>query len=171
MPKLLGLATEIDTKNIRSYVFSPPLYSQDTCQDSRGCVVLPKISAIRSSVENAFKVDPELEARREALAAEGAKVWVLNGMSDATSGRGWPATSSTRAWRPPRPRAKPEGAVPADTQIVVYNGAEAELAQTIAYLEQRFKVEVELANDPAMRADVVITVGRDTPDLRPPPSS
>jgi len=171
LPKLLGLATEIDTSNIRSYVFSPPTYSRDTCQDSRGCVVLPKISAIRSSVENAFKVDPELEERREALAAEGAQVWVVSGLSDRDVGTRLAGYLEHQGLEASAPRAKPEGAIPADTKIVVYNGAEAELAQTIAYLEQRFKVEVELANDPAMRADVVITVGRETPDLRPPPSS
>ncbi len=171
LPKLLGLATEIDTANIRSYVFAPPSYSRDTCQDSRGCVVIPKISAIRSSVENAFKVDPELEERREALAAEAAQVWVVSGLSDRDFGTRVAGYLEHQGLEASAPRAKPEGAIPADTKIVVYNGAEGDLAQTIAYLEQRFKVEVELATDPAMRADVVITVGRDTPDLRPPPSS
>ena len=171
IPKLLGLATEIDTKNIRSYVFAPPTYSRDTCQDSRGCVVIPKIEAIKRAVTNAFRVDPELEARREALAAEGAQVWVVSGLSDRDVGTRLAGYLEVQGLEASAPRAKPEGAVPADTQIVIYNGAETELAQTIAYLEDRFKVTVELANDPAVRADVVITIGRDTPDLRPPPSS
>ena len=172
IPKLLGLATEIDTTNIRSYVFSPPTYSQDTCHDSRGCVVLPKIAAIRSSV------DERLQGRPGAGGASrgpgrGGRQGVGRQRPERPRRRHTPgrATWSTRAWRRQPREPKPEGAVPADTKIVVYNGAEGDLAQTIAYLEQRFKVEVELANDPAMRADVVITVGRETPDLRPPPSS
>jgi hypothetical protein len=50
----------------------------------------------------------------------------------------------------------------------VYNGAQTGLADTIAYLEGRFKVKVKTANDPAVRADIVITIGRDTPALEPP---
>ena len=45
-------------KNIRSYVFSPPLYSQDTCADPRGCVVIPNIERIKDAVKNAFTADP-----------------------------------------------------------------------------------------------------------------
>ncbi len=171
LPNLLGLASEIDTANIRSYVFSPPLYSQDTCSDPRGCVVLPKITAIKNSIKNAFKVDPELEARRETLSAEGGRVWVLNGTSDANRGTRVAGYLESQGLQASAPRQKPEGNVPRDTKIVVYNGAETKLTETIAYLEKRFKVTVDTANDPAIRADVIITVGRDTPDLRPPPSS
>ena len=65
-------------------------------------------------------------ARR--LAEEAAAVWVLNGTSDRDrADRRSPATSSTRA-SPRRRRARgPPGAVPANTKIVVYNGAEADL--------------------------------------------
>jgi LytR_cpsA_psr family len=171
LPKLLGLATEVDTSNIRSYVLSPPTYSQDTCNDSRGCVVLPKIDAIRRSVANAFKSDPALEERREALAAEGAQVWVVSGLSDRDVHTRVAGYLESQGLEASAPRAKPEGNVPADTTIVVYNGAEKDLAQTIAYLEGRFKVKTTLVNDPAVRADVIVTVGRETPDLRPPPSS
>ena len=171
LPKLLGLATEVDTSNIRSYVLSPPTYSQDTCNDSRGCVVLPKIDAIRRSVANAFKSDPALEERREALAAEGAQVWVVSGLADRDVHTRVAGFLESQGLEASAPRAKPEGNVPADTTIVVYNGAEKDLAQTIAYLEGRFKVKTTLANDPAVRADVIVTVGRETPDLRPPPSS
>ena len=171
IPKLLGLATEIDTRDIRSYVWTPPSYSQDTCNDSRGCVVLPKIDAIRRSVANAFKVDPEQEQRREALAQEGAQVLVLNPLGDRDAGTRLAGYLELQGLQASSPRAKPEGGIPPDTKITVYNGAEKDLAQTIAYLEDRFKVTVELADDPAQRPDVVITIGRETPDLRPPPSS
>ena len=81
LDELLGLASQVDTANIRSYVFSPPLYSRDTCQDARGCVVLPNIPRIKQAVKNAFSADPRDEELRESLAAEAARVWVVNGTS------------------------------------------------------------------------------------------
>ena len=86
MDELLGLASQVDTKDIRSYVFAPPLYSQDTCADARGCIVEPNIARIKAAVKDAFSTDPADETLRQTLATEGAGVWVLNGTSD--SGRG-----------------------------------------------------------------------------------
>ena len=170
IPNLLGLATDVDTKDIHSYVFSPPLYSRDTCEDARGCVVIPHIEAIRTAVATAFEVDPELQARREALSEEGATVWVLNPFDDRDRGVRLAGFLETQGLNASAPRSRPEGIGP-DTSIVVYNGAEARLASTIAYLEERFGVTVSTASDPAIRADVVVTIGRSTPDLAPPPSS
>ena len=171
LPNLLGLASEVDTKDIRSYVFSPPLYSSDTCNDPRGCVVLPKIPAIRSAVKNAFKVDAELEARRETLSGEGGSVWVLNGTGISNRGTRVAGYLESQGLQASAPRQRPEGGVPADTVIVAYNGAEARLPATIAYLESRFKVKVTTATDPAVHADIVVTIGQNTPNLAPPPSS
>ena len=128
-------------------------------------------SAISRAVANAFRVDPELEARRETLSGEGGSVRVLNGTSDNNRGTRLAGFLESQGLQASAPRQRPEGNVPADTEIVVYNGAETRLAATIAYLEERFKVKVTTATDPAIRADVVITVGRETPDLGPPPSS
>ena len=69
------------------------------------------------------------------------------------------------------PRQKPPGAVPADTTIVVYNGAESEVPETIAYLEKTFGVTVTTATDPAIRTDIIVTVGKTTPNLEAPPLS
>ena len=66
---------------------------------------------------------------------------------------------------------RPKGSVPADTVITVYNGAEEKLASTIAYLEKTFGVQVKTKADPTIPVDVVITVGRNTPNLQAPPSS
>jgi hypothetical protein len=55
--------------------------------------------------------------------------------------------------------------------ITVYNGAEEKLAATIAYLEKTFDVKVKLKNDPTIPVDIVVTVGRNTPNFQPPPSS
>ncbi|MEO5885252.1 MAG: LCP family protein, partial [Candidatus Limnocylindrales bacterium] len=171
LPNLLGLASQVDTKDIRSYVFAPPLYSSAPCGTSRGCIVLPKIGAIQKAVKNAFKVDADLEARREALSGEGGIVWVLNGTSESNRGARVAGFLESQGLQASAPRGKPEGNVPADTVIVVYNGAATKLGATIAYLEKRFKVTATTATDPIIRADVVITIGRKTPDLDPPPSS
>ena len=125
---LLGLASQVDTKNIRSYVFAPPFYASDTCNDPRGCVVLPRISRIKAAVKSAFTADPADEAQRQALAQEAAGLWVLNGTGDPTRGRRRRGLSRLpRASPPRRPARGRPGAFPADTTIVVYNGAEDQL--------------------------------------------
>jgi LCP family protein required for cell wall assembly len=168
LDELLGLASSVDTTNIRSYVFSPPLYSTDTCADPRGCVVLPKVDRIRIAVRNAFKGSPADEARRQKLASEGAQIWVLNGTGELNRGARVAGYLEAQGLAASAPRQRPPGSVPASTKIVVYNGAETGLTDTIAYLEQRFHVQVKTAKDPAVRADIVITIGRDTPALEPP---
>jgi LCP family protein required for cell wall assembly len=171
LDELLGLASQVDTANIRSFVFAPPLYSRDTCADERGCVVIPNTSRIKQAVKNAFTADPRDEAVRQALAAEGAHVWVMNGTSTANRGARLASYLEYHGLDASAPRGKPEGSVPAKTVITVYNGAESDLSATVTYLEALFKVKIKTANDPAVAADVVITVGRTTPQLDAPPSS
>jgi polyisoprenyl-teichoic acid--peptidoglycan teichoic acid transferase len=171
LDELLGLASQIDTANIRSYVFSPPLYSHDTCADPRGCVVIPNVSRMKQAVKNAFTTDPRDEAQRVALADEGAHVWVLNGTSTQNRGSDLAGFLEYHGLAASAPRGRPSGSVPAKTVITAYNGAEAQMPATIDYLEKLFKVKVKTATDPAAAADVVITIGRTTPLLEPPPSS
>jgi LCP family protein required for cell wall assembly len=166
--ELLGLASEVDTENIRSYVFSPPLYQQEV---RTGYWTLPYVGRIQDAVKKAFSTDPADEARRQKIAAEGATVWVLNGTGVANRGSRLAGYLEYQGLAASSPRQKPEGPVPTTTEIVVYNGAEAEMADTIAYLEKRFGVTATLATDAAIRADIVITIGRDTPDLEAPPLS
>src|SRR6478735_9330075 len=168
---LLGLASQVDTKSIRSYVFAPPLYATDNRFDPRGDVVIPKIGKIRAAVKTAFTTDPAEEDTRQNLAEEGAQVWVLNGTSDNGRGAALAGFLDFHGLAASSPRQRPAGAVPSNTSIVVYNGAEAKLPDTIAYLEQTFGVQVTLKDDPAIRADVVMTVGKKTPNLEAPPSS
>ena len=92
-------------------------------------------------------------------------------MISLTSGRTLPSslhrrTPSWSGW--PAPRQKPSGAVPAQTKIVAYNGALEDNADTVAYLEQTFGVTVTEADDPAIRTDFILTVGKDTPNLEAP---
>ena len=171
LDELLGLASQVDTANIRSYVFAPPLYSQDTCADSRGCVVIPNIDRIKQAVDNAFSTDPRDEALRQALAGEGAHLWVLNGTSAANKAALLAGYLEYHGLAASAPRSKPKGSVPSKTVITVYNGAETKIPATIAYLESVFDVQVTTKTDEKIPVDVVITVGRNTPDLEAPPSS
>ena len=168
LAQLLGLASQVDTKNIRSYVFAPPLYATDTCADQRGCVVNPRIETIRAAVDAAFSSDPADEILRQTLAQEGARVWVLSGMADRDRGTRLAGYLEFRGLAASAPRQRPSGPVPAATSIVVYNGAEADAAATIAYLEKTFGVAATLKVDSAIRTDIIVTIGRSTPDLQAP---
>ncbi len=165
---LLGLATEVDTRNIRSYVFAPPFYQKETTSSPRGYIIQPYVSKMRAAVKNAFTVDPADEATRQNLAQEGAVVWVLNGTADPGRGTAIAGYLDFHGLAASSPRQKPPGAVPGNTTIVAYNGAAANLPDTIAYLEKTFGVKVTEKTDPAIRTDVVVTVGRATPQLEAP---
>ena len=69
---LLGLASQIDTKNIRSYVFAPPLYGTESRPGAPVYSIQAKVSKIRAAVKTAFTTDPADEAQRQELASEGA---------------------------------------------------------------------------------------------------
>ena len=164
LPKLLALAEGVDTKNIRSFVFAPSYYAQEFLASARGYIITPNVSRIRKAVDQAFKITPELLARRERLESEGASVWVLNG-----SGRAGLETSSAefleyQGLNASAPRRSLDNR-PAKTKIVVYNGKETDLPETIKYLERRFDTTVTTATDPERGVDIVITLGKDAPNL------
>lgn len=166
LPQLLELASRIDIANVRSYVFSPPLYATDLWPVSSN--VIPKVSRIRAAVANAFNFTPSQEAERVAVADEGAQVWVLNGT--ATRGRASDVADylDYRGLFASAPNQRPTGAVPADTVIRVYNGAELRLPKTIALLTEVFGVAVTPVTDPAVKVDVIVTIGTRTPKLQAP---
>jgi LCP family protein required for cell wall assembly len=168
LDELLGLASSVDTANIRSYVFTPPLYQKEVLT---GYWLEPRVDRIRAAIRDAFKTDPADEALHEQLAGEAAGVWVLNGTGTPNRGSQVAGYLEFQGLSASAPRQKPEGGVPAHTVITVYNGAETKLPETIAYLEKLFGVKVKTAADPAIRTDIVIVIGRDTPDLEPPPQS
>jgi LCP family protein required for cell wall assembly len=165
---LLGLASQIDTKDIRSYVFAPPLYGAETPPSAPVYFINPNVAKIRAAVRAAFTTDPAVEATRQSLAQEGAGVWVLNGTSDTGRGTRLAEYLDFHGLAASAPRQKPAGPIPANTTIVVYNGAEANLPETIAYLQKTFGVTVTTKTDPAIRTDVIITIGKATPDLVAP---
>ena len=169
IPRLLGLADWIDTRTLRSYVFAPPLYGSERI-DSRGYVVIPNVDRIQATVRDALAGDPELESKREALAAEGASVWVLNGSGVAGQASRIAGYLDSLAIAASAPNQKPDISGRTDTTILVTNGAEGRLPITVATLEAIFGVTAELVEDPTARVDIVIVTGKRTPDLTPPPA-
>ena len=47
LPKLLALAESVDTKNIRSFVFSPSYYATEFRNSDRGYIITPNVARIR----------------------------------------------------------------------------------------------------------------------------
>jgi hypothetical protein len=173
LDELLGLASQVDTANIRSYVFAPPLYSYDTCADARGWHRRAEPSP-GSSRRSRTPSRPIRGTRRSVspLAGEGRPPLGCSMARPTRLGdRRCPPISNTTVSRHPLHEGRPKGSVPSDTVITVYNGAEEKLAATIAYLEKTFDVQVKTKTDPTIPVDVVITVGRRTPNLQAPPSS
>ena len=170
---LLSLALKADLANLRSFVFSPPVY-QTECTPAQ-CVahyfIHPKVDAIQQTVQNAFTVDPKLAQSRLRLAAESATVWVLSGT---------PATGATTnlvnyldylgvgAVIGPVNGGRADRTTYPNTVVTFYNGAEATMPETVAVLQKTFGVTILTANDPAMKADVVVITGTATPGLKVP---
>ncbi len=168
LDELLGLASEVDTTNIRSYVFTPDFYQNEVLS---GYWLEPRVERIQAAVRDAFTADPADQALRERLAGEGAGVWVLNGTNSGNRGTRLAGYLEFHGLAASAPRQAPEGKVPKDTVITVYNGAETEMPATIAYLEELFGVKAKTATDSTVRTDIVIVIGNDTPELEPPPQA
>jgi LCP family protein required for cell wall assembly len=170
VPQLLGLADRTDTRSIRSYVLAPPAYQTEIPDSSRGYILQPKVAQIRAAVKNAFSGDPALESTREALATEGARVWVLRGSTRGGNPSGIAAYLEYLGMTASAPNQRPDPTTGTKTRIVVYNGAETRLTETIRVLESLFKVTSSAGTDPAGLVDVVITTGAETPSITPPPA-
>ena len=165
LPKLLALADGVDTRNIRSYVFAPFFYAAEPLGDRRGYIITPNVVRIRKAVKDAFSVSPSLMAQRERLGSEAARVWVYN-----ASGRSGLSSRAAEylAYNGVEASAPIKGVANqlASTRIEVYNGAEADMPETIKFLERVYKTKVVLVADPSVTVDMVITLGRDAPDRK-----
>jgi LCP family protein required for cell wall assembly len=168
LPKLMGLASEVDTRDIRSYVFAPPLYGTEVLDSPRGYIILPDTAKIRDAARRALRGNAADEERRQELAQEGAQIWVLNGTGDPGRGSTLAGYLAFQGMAASAPRQRPDGGVPAHTRIVLYNADPEQFPETIRYLETRFDVEVRTEQDSSVGADFVITIGRDTPELKAP---
>jgi LCP family protein required for cell wall assembly len=167
LAKLAGLAASVDTKDIRSFVFAYPRYGSQTPPGVSPYEYTPNPTKIRAAVANAFKVDPKLEDTRNALSEENASILILNGSHNSGQATDLAAYLEYYGLTASAPKQTPAN-VPAKTRIVVYNGAEANLNDTVAFLQSALKTTVTLADDPAVHADVIITTTASTPSLVPP---
>jgi LCP family protein required for cell wall assembly len=170
VPKLLGLADKITSRAIRSVIFTPPYYQTEcfSC-DKRGYIIEPNIPRIRAAVRDAFRVDSNFAAGRDALLQEGAQVWVLNGSGRTGEAARLAQYLSYLGMDATAPNQRPDTSGRSQTIIRAYNGAESESPLTLAALAQAFGVQVEPVTDPTVRADFVVITGNQTPQLTPPP--
>jgi hypothetical protein len=127
------------------------------------------VSRIRTAVAQAFNVDPNFAAARDALLQEGAQVWVLNGSGRTGEAARLAQFLSYLGIDATAPNQRPDTTGLQKTTIRAYNGAADQLPLTLAALEQVFGVRVEPVNDPAIRVDFVVITGAATPQLTPPP--
>ena len=167
-PALVSLAGQIDAKEVRSLVFTPPTYQVECLS----CYSLtPKLKAIRRAVKEVFTVDKAFEQARVRVGEEGAVVWVLNG--SGTSGQAANIADyldylGMNATVPTSGGGRADRSDYAQTVVTVYNGAEAEMVETITALEAALGVKVVLKKDPLVAADVIVITGAATPALVPP---
>ena len=170
VPRLLGLADKIGSRQIRSVIFTPPFY-QTECLNCppRGYIIQPKVARIRAAVADAFNIDPNFAAARDAMLQEGAQVWVLNGSGRTGEAARLAQYLSYLGMDATAPNLRPDTNGLQQTTIRVYNGAADSMPLTLAALQQVFGVQVEQKTDPAMRADFVVITGFQTPQLTPPP--
>ena len=171
IPKLLALADGVDITNVRSYIFAPEFWSHAVVSgDPRGYVIEPRVDRIRAAVKQAFTVDPQEAARREAFAEEGATIWVVNGSGIADQASKVATYLVAQGLSASAPNLPAQGGAPAHTRIVAYNGAETDDSATLQYLSTLYGVTVETADDPSIPADIVITTAKDTPTPTPAPA-
>ena len=169
VPQLLGLADRVDSRSIRSVIFTPPFYQQEFLSSPRGYIIVPRVQRIRAAVLEAFNVDPGFAEERDALAEEGASVWVLNGSGRTGEAGRLADYLSYLGINASAPTQRPDTSGLTATTIRVYNGAEERFPLTLAKLRGVFNVEVVPVADAAIHVDFMIITGDTTPQLTPPP--
>jgi LCP family protein required for cell wall assembly len=169
VPQLLQVANGIDARSIRSVIFTPPFYQTEFLNSPRGYIIVPRIDRIRAAVRDAFNIDPTFAEQRDAIAEEGAEVWVLNGSGSPGEASDLAAYLEYRGIAATAPNQRPDTTGLSGTTIKAYNGAETTFPLTVAALQDIFGVTVVPATDPNIHADFVVTSAKSTPDLTPPP--
>ena len=171
IPQLLGLAERVDTRSIRSVIFTPPFYQVECLNcPPRGYIITPRVARIRAAVADAFKIDPGFAEARDALLEEGAELWVLNGSGRTGEAARLSEYLSYLGLAASAPNQKPDLTGLSATSIRAYNGAETQFPLTLAALQQVFGVTVTPVTDPSVTIDFVIITAPSTPQLSPPPA-
>ncbi|MFI5254333.1 MAG: LCP family protein [Candidatus Limnocylindrales bacterium] len=169
-PSLITLASSVDLDHARTLVFTPPFYETD--DGPPNYTLTPFVDRIRRAVIDAFRVDKTLEASRAKIADEAATVWVLDGsgkVGQAGAVSDYLAYLGMESSIPTANGGRADSLDHVATEITVYNGAEAQLPETIRVLEATFGGTVATLTDPAVSADIVLITGSTTPKLVVPP--
>ena len=166
LPLLLELVGRIDASNVRSVVFTPPIYQREG-SDERGYIIVPDVAKIRAAVVAAFAAEPTAEeVQAQSIEREAARIWVLNG-----TGRPGEASSFAAAIaRTGLDAQAPSGVTPNElgllqTRLIVYNGAEARIPATLAALEKLLDRSAIRIDDPTVTVDAVVITGADLPAI------
>jgi LCP family protein required for cell wall assembly len=169
VPQLLSVAERIGSRSIRSVIFTPPFYGQEIFASPRGYIIEPNVTRIRTAVREAFTIDPAFAQARDAIAAEGARIWVLNGSGRTGEATNLAAYLESNGLAATAPNQQPDTEGLPTTTVRAYNGAETKFPLTIAALKEIFGVAVEPVTDPAVPIDLMIITGKSSPQLTPPP--
>jgi LCP family protein required for cell wall assembly len=181
MVKLAGLVQGLDLDKRISLQLIPPVYSTQCAEvpshplcQIRGNApygYVPKIAAIRKAVDKIFSTDPKTIEQQQTVDSEGATIHVLNGtkgtnerttnISDRLVQEGLDSTV------PPVNAGKADRDDYPDTVITAYDGAADDMPETIKVLQDLFGVTAVTADDPSQTADIVVIVGKSSPNLKP----
>lgn len=173
--QLVGLAEQVDLNNLRSLVFTPPRYAVECNNPALSCYysLTARVAPIRQAVKDAFTIPAALAASRQRVQAEAATVDVLNGTTSAGQAanvvswlqyQGLDAEISTINGGHATTLGNPQ------TIITVYNGAEADLPETIKVLQAQFGVQIVTKDDPTITTQdfILIETGTQTPNFKTP---
>jgi LCP family protein required for cell wall assembly len=169
VPQLLQVANGIDARSIRSVIFTPPYYQTEFLNSPRGYIIEPNISRIRQAVHDAFNIDPQFAEQRDAVAQEGAEVWVLNGSGQSGEAATLAAYLDYLGIAATAPNQRPDTTGLSGTTIKAYNGADQSNPLTLAMLQQVFGVTAIPVTDPNVHVDFAVITSKSTPLLTPPP--
>lgn len=173
-PRLITLMSEVDLDQRISLNLTPPTYSTECypCPGTGLYELRANVPAIRSAVNGIFTTTAAQAERRSKLEAEGAQVFVLNGTTGANTKTvrisEYLDSIGVNATVPPINGGQADATTYTDTMIRVYNGAEEDLPETIAVLEEEFGTTAEPASDLEQEASIAVIVGTGTPELAPP---
>jgi LCP family protein required for cell wall assembly len=173
LPQLISLMEKVDLANLRSFVFTPPVYALECAPAD--CAIKytlePKVGAIRQTVREAFTVDPALLKSRLKLATEAGKVWVLNGSGingQAGAVADYLDYLGVDASVPPVNQGRADANTHKNTVVTFYNSAELKMPETVRVLEETLGVKVAVVEDPGVTVDVIVITGKKTPKLTVP---
>ena len=167
LPKLLALAEGVDTRNIRSFVFSPCYYANEFLNSPRGYIITPNVSRIRKAVDAGVQGQRRsCSPSRERLESEGAAVWVSTGR-DAAGARdasaeyleyqGLNASAPRQVASTSAPRRRRSSSTTARRRTCRRRSSTSSACSTRRSRPPRTRID---------GVDIVITLGKDAPDLR-----